>query len=121
MNNRLLIICILFLIFPLLGVIFQFFYNNIYLTNWSYLNVFFSVLFSLTFIKRYYKISVTFVKILFISILLQEIMNIHHVVDVDMSSVALSITGVLYKFIIGIVIYYFLLKPALSSEAIIDH
>ena len=114
MNKRLVVICIFFLILPLLGIILQIFGGHILLTKWSYLNVLFSVLFSIAFMKHYLKISKIFAGILFLSILLQEIIPMLSVIELDVSSIVLSITEILYKLIISILVYYFLLKPAFT-------
>jgi hypothetical protein len=115
MNKRLVVICIFFLILPLLGIILQIFGGHILLTKWSYLNVLFSVLFSIAFMKGSFNISKIFAGILFLSILLQEIIPMFSVIEFDVSSIVLSMTGILYKLIISILVYYFLLKPAFTK------
>lgn len=108
---RILIVCLLFLFLPLIGVILQWVGEYIVLTKWDYFNAFLSILFSLFFISRSFNAAKILSCLLLSSILLLEIRDSIFAVEINFSVLVQAILMILSKFIMGLLIYYFLLAP----------
>jgi hypothetical protein len=83
----------------------------IVLTKWDYFNAFLSILFSLFFISRSFNAAKILSCLLLSSILLLEIRDSIFAVEINFSVLVQAILMILSKFIMGLLIYYFLLAP----------
>jgi hypothetical protein len=113
--RKLFVFLFLFLL-PLVGVILQIYIADyISLAKWDFFNIFLSVFFALTFFTNKFAISKSTGLILIISILLQEIFMTIINIEGSFGDFIGAIPLILYKFLLGIFIFYILFKPTFKE------
>ena len=117
---RLLIVCIFFIALPLVGVVLQLVGDYTLLTKWDYVNVFLSVSFSSAFITKSYNFAKILGGLLFISIMWQEANELLFDGEEFFSAIIPSIFVMIYKLVMGFLIFLYLLMPTFKVNLNLD-
>jgi len=117
MKLRLAIIYLLFLVLPLVGSLFHFFWGGLELSIWSYIGLAFSLFISICISLKLENAVKIFCTLLLCVIIFQEIIGLLNELNQDSGLYFNILSAILSKLLIGLIIYFLLLKPIFKNKS----